>query len=89
MIDEKLNANIMDPKSMFIFQLKYSLIPKINPNPMRTPITPPSEKSKVIQLKIDTIYQDFFAPIDMQIPISFVLSVTVTSIMFIIPILQQ
>ena len=54
--------------------------------PINTPISPPIIDNKKDSIKNWMRISDAFAPIAIRIPISFVRSVTDTSIMFIIPI---
>ena len=54
--------------------------------PMNTPINPPIIDNKKDSIKNCILMSDGFAPIAIRIPISFVLSVTDTNIIFIMPI---
>ncbi len=54
--------------------------------PIRTPINPPIIDNKNDSIKNCIRMSEAFAPIAIRIPISFVRSVTETSIMFIMPI---
>ena len=60
-----------------------TLAPK---TPITTPITPPITDNKNDSIKNCTLMSEAFAPIAIRMPISLVLSVTDTSIIFIIPI---
>ena len=56
-----------------------------NPMPNKRPITPPMRLKMMLSVRNCSKMAEFFAPIDMRKPISLVRSVTVTYMMFIMP----